>query len=68
MSYHLIDVELVLSPRQLSVAGCELTNEVMATGNKNTHRHTVIYWGCFVLTEIVLPCLCQYLFSMLTVD
>lgn len=41
MSYHLIDVELVLSPRQLSVAGCELTNEVMATGKKkHTQAHS----------------------------
>lgn len=30
LSTHLVDIELVLPPRQLSVAGGELTNEVMA--------------------------------------
>ena len=34
---HLIDIELVLPPRQLSVAGGELANEVMAA-DKHPHR------------------------------
>ena len=44
---HLIDIELVLPPRQLSVAGGELANEVMAADKQhphkihtNTHTHT----------------------------
>lgn len=35
---HLVHVELVLPPRQLSVAGGELTNEVMAADNQHPHR------------------------------
>ena len=34
---HLIDIELVLPPRQLSVAGGELANEVMAADKQHPH-------------------------------
>lgn len=35
---HLIDIELVLPPRQLSVAGGELANEVMAADKQHPRR------------------------------
>lgn len=35
---YLIDIELVLPPRKLSVAGGELANEVMAADKQHPHR------------------------------
>lgn len=45
---HLIDIELVLPPRQLSVAGGELTDEVMTVDKKHPHIQVSFNTDCVI--------------------
>lgn len=45
---HLIDIELILPPRQLSVAGGELANEVMAADKQHPHMQANMTTGFMI--------------------
>lgn len=58
MFSHLIDIELVLPPRQLSVTGSEFTNEVMAArGKKVIYRHASILVSTISISELFIDVL-----------
>lgn len=52
---YLIHIELVLPPRQLSVAGSELTNEIMAEEKPHPVRHALI---SVCMHACVCTCVC----------
>lgn len=51
---HLIDIELVLPPRQLSVAGGELTNEVMAVDKQHPHIQASFNTDCIIWYHVFI--------------
>ena len=61
---HLIDIELVLPPRQLSVAGGELSNEVVSADKNKIRPHRQASMSTnFIIWEKLLclsPHLCSY--------